>query len=122
VYCGGQKAGALDQAWFAVLPAPDMLQVGNGLPRERSRKSCLTGGTHWGMARQLGAARHSSTRQPSTARAGVGASAISAASQKPAACITVERDTFALLALPRLAWGFEGSTFNRLYMVSVHDR
>ncbi|HLP02560.1 MAG TPA: ATP-binding protein, partial [Opitutaceae bacterium] len=32
------------------------------------------GGTHWGVERQFGAAKHSSTRQPSTARAGDAAS------------------------------------------------
>lgn len=46
-----------------------MPQRGKALPLARSRKSCRTGGTHWGIARQLGAAKHSSTTQPSTARA-----------------------------------------------------
>ena len=45
-------------------------QTGKGLPLARSRCSWLIVGTHSGIERQLGAARHRSTLQPSTARAG----------------------------------------------------
>lgn len=69
VYWGGQKVGALAQAWVAELVPPAMLQLGKGLPRARSRQSWVIGGTHCGIARQLGAARQSKTRHPSSATA-----------------------------------------------------
>jgi hypothetical protein len=47
-----------------------MLQVGNGLPWARSLRTCWTGGTHWGIELQLGAAKQRRARQPSTASAG----------------------------------------------------
>lgn len=65
--------GARAQTCRAVFPAPDIPQVGNARPRATSRSTCRIGGTHCGIDFQLGAAKHSSTRQPSTARAGVGA-------------------------------------------------
>jgi hypothetical protein len=69
-----------------------MPQVGKGLPRDRSRSTCLMGGTHCGMEGQLGAAKHSNTWQPSTARAGVGASVANASSR-------------ALMAPAQVIWG-----------------
>jgi len=78
VYCGGQNAGAWDHAWLAVLPAPAMGQVGKALPLARSRNTWVMGGTHCGIARQLGAARHSKTRHPSTANAEAGSISASA--------------------------------------------
>src|SRR6218665_319622 len=71
VYWGGQKDGGLAQAWLAELPPPAMRQLGEGLPRARSRPSWVIGGTHWGIARQLGAARQSKTWHPSSASTGV---------------------------------------------------
>src|SRR3990167_3584044 len=89
VYWGGQLPGALAQAWRAELPAPAMPHEGKPLPRARSRSTCRIGGTHCGIAFQLGAAKHSSTRQPSTARAAVGARSAKVSNKPVAALVSV---------------------------------
>src|SRR5438132_11987951 len=94
-YCGGQPgSGAVFQPPIILLPADElppsgllaavafgalaMLQLGNGSPFHRSAKSCSTGAMHSPMLCQ-DPARHSSTVQPSTARAGTAAKALARA-------------------------------------------